>query len=547
MPPLLLEIENLHVRFQGEGGVTEAVRGISLGIHPGETLALVGESGSGKTVAALSLMQLLPANAHISAQAIRLQGADITRLDPRALRQLRGRKVAMVFQEPMTAMNPVYPIFRQLAEAFVPEPGSNLASLRRRAMTLLEMTGITNPEERLDSYPHQLSGGQRQRVMIAMALAHRPALLIADEPTTALDVTIQAQILELLANLQKEMGMAMLLITHDLPMVYKTADRVCVMHQGVLVESAATHALFQDPQHPYTRQLLASLPDRNPPPRAEDPIPLLQARQVSCHFPIKRGLFKRTVGHVKAVDGVDLTVRRGETLGVVGESGSGKTTLGESLLQLNKSQGAVIFDGQEIHAADRATLRGLRRRIQVVFQDPFSSLSPRMTIGRILEEGLWIHRLEATSEGRRKRAASILEEVGLSADHLDRYPHQFSGGQRQRIAIARAMILKPDLLILDEPTSALDLSVQAQILKLLRTLQTRHGLSFLFISHDLRVVRALSQEVMVMWQGQVVEQGPTQQVFDHPQHPYTQKLLAAALNLSTVTGADETTSAPLGV
>ena len=529
---VLLEIEKLQVCFRGESGIVEAVRGISLQIHAGETLALVGESGSGKTVAALALLQLLPANAQIQAQSLRLSGKDISHLTPPALRQLRGRQIAMVFQEPMTAMNPVYPIFRQLAEAFTPEPHSDLKDLRRRALELLEMTGIDNPEQRLDSYPHQLSGGQRQRVMIAMALAHRPDLLIADEPTTALDVTIQAQILELLADLQKELGMAMLLITHDLPMVYKAADRVCVMHQGLLVESAATATLFQTPQHPYTQQLLGSLPSTVPPPRPENPTPLLQVGQLRCYFPVKRGLLQRTVDHIKAVDGVDFTLCRGETLGVVGESGSGKTTLGEAILQLNKSQGRLLFDQQDLYAASRATMRTLRRRIQVVFQDPFSSLSPRMTIGQILEEGLVIHRLEATASGRRRRAEAMLDEVGLPADYLDRYPHQFSGGQRQRIAIARAMILKPDLLILDEPTSALDLSVQAQILKLLRQLQTRHGLAFIFISHDLRVIRALSHAVMVMWQGKVVEQGPTQTVFDHPQHPYTQTLLAAALNLS---------------
>ncbi len=537
----LLEIDNLHVHFRGEAGIIPAVRGISLTIQPGETVALVGESGSGKTVAALSLLQLLPANATIRADAIRLRGNDITRLAPEPLRLLRGQEVAMVFQEPMTAMNPVYPIFRQLAEAFAPDQttdgGTDPVTLRRRAVELLEMTGITDPEQRLDSYPHQLSGGQRQRVMIAMALARRPALLIADEPTTALDVTIQAQILELLARLQKELGMAMLLITHDLPMVYKTANRVCVMRQGELCETADTETLFRNPQHPYTQQLLASLPSRHPPARPEKAVDLLQVRQLHCHFPIKRGLLRRTVGQVKAVDGVDFTLRRGETVGIVGESGSGKTTLGEAILQLNDSRGGVLFDGQDLQTADRATLRGLRRRIQVVFQDPFSSLSPRMTIGDILAEGLRIHRLERTEAGQRRRVEAILAEVGLPTDYLDRYPHQFSGGQRQRIAIARAMILQPDLLVLDEPTSALDLSVQAQILVLLRTLQVRHGLAFIFISHDLRVIRAMAHDVLVMWQGRIVEQGATQTLFDHPQHPYTRQLLAAAIHLSTVSHA----------
>ena len=535
----LLEIEKLQVRFPSESGMVEAVRGISLTIQPGETLALVGESGSGKTVAALSILQLLPANALVHAKSVRLQGGDIFHLDPEELRTLRGQRIAMVFQEPMTAMNPVYPIFRQLAEAFAAQTGLDQHSLRKRAVELLEMTGIDKPEQRLDSYPHQLSGGQRQRVMIAMALAHRPTLLIADEPTTALDVTIQAQILELLAQLQKELGMAMLLITHDLPMVYKAADRVCVMRHGEIVESANTETLFQKPQHPYTQELLASLPSSKPPESPSQPKPLLRVEALRCHFPIKKGLFKRTVSHVKAVDGVDFSIARGETMGVVGESGSGKTTLGEAILRLNESQGVLNFDGQDLFRASRATLRELRCRIQVVFQDPFSSLSPRLTIGQILEEGLLIHRVQESAAERCQQAEAMLEEVGLPIDYLDRYPHQFSGGQRQRIAIARAMILKPDLLVLDEPTSALDLSVQAQILKLLRRLQTRYGLAFLFISHDLRVVRALSHNVMVMWQGKCVEYGETRQVFDHPKHPYTRKLLAAALNLSTVTGKIE--------
>ncbi|MEO5340827.1 MAG: dipeptide ABC transporter ATP-binding protein [Magnetococcus sp. MYC-9] len=531
----LLEVDNLWAHFQGESGRIEAVRGISLAVQPGETVALVGESGSGKSVAALSLLQLLPANASVRADAIRLQGADITRLTGEPLRRLRGQQVAMVFQEPMTAMNPVYPIFRQLAESFAPEgvPGTrqDLQALRRRAVELLAMTGISDPEQRLDSYPHQLSGGQRQRVMIAMALARRPQLLIADEPTTALDVTIQAQILELLARLQKELGMAMLLITHDLPMVYKVASRVYVMRQGEICESAGTESLFHRPRHPYTRQLLASLPASHSPPRPAQAVELLRVRDLRCHFPIRRGLLQRTVGHVKAVDGVDFTVRRGETVGIVGESGSGKTSLGEAVLQLNESQGGLLFDGLDLYAADRLALRGLRRRIQVVFQDPFSSLSPRMTVEQILAEGLLIHRLESSAVGRRRRVEAILAEVGLPVEHLDRYPHQFSGGQRQRIAIARAMILQPELLVLDEPTSALDLSVQAQILTLLRTLQVRHGLAFIFISHDLRVIRAMAHEVLVMWRGKIVEQGETETIFERPQHAYTQQLLAAAMHV----------------
>ncbi|MBF0125847.1 MAG: ABC transporter ATP-binding protein [Magnetococcales bacterium] len=529
----LLAVENLRVSFRSEGTTVEAVGGVSFAVAPGETLALVGESGSGKTVAALALLRLLPPSARIEADAIHFRGRRVATMNPEELRALRGRDVAMVFQEPMTALNPVYPIFRQLAESLRQEVGTDPGSLRQRAAELLHLTGIADPESRLDAYPHQLSGGQRQRVLIAMALARRPALLIADEPTTALDVTIQAQILELLTRLRRELGMAMLLITHDLPMVQKTADRVCVMRQGRIVESADTATLFAAPTHPYTRALLAALPDANPPPRPATAPVLLTAREICCHFPVRRGLFKRTVGWIKAVDGATLTLRRGETLGVVGESGSGKTTLGESILRLNQSTGEMIFDGLDLRAASRGDLRGLRRRIQVVFQDPFSSLSPRMTIRTILAEGLEIHGLEPDPDSRRRRVEAILAEVGLDGESLERYPHQFSGGQRQRIAIARAMILQPDLLILDEPTSALDLSVQAQILTLLKKLQVAHGLAYLFISHDLRVIRSMAHEVMVMQNGSMVEAGPTGEIFATPRHPYTQRLLAAALHLST--------------
>ncbi|MBF0629151.1 MAG: ABC transporter ATP-binding protein [Magnetococcales bacterium] len=540
-PAPLLAVDSLRVTFRGEQTTVEAVQGISFAIGPGETVALVGESGSGKSVAALSLLRLLPPSATVTAAGIRFQGRDIANLDPDAMRRMRGAEVALVFQEPMTALNPVQPIFHQLAESIQLDGELDHGTLRQRAVELLTWTGIPDPQARLDAYPHQLSGGQRQRVLIAMALARRPALLIADEPTTALDVTIQAQILELLTRLRRELNMAMLLITHDLPMVRKCADRVYVMRQGRIVETADTRTLFAAPQHDYTRTLLGSLPDAEAPPRVADAPILLTANDICCHFPIKKGLLKRTVGWIKAVDHISFTLRRGETLGVVGESGSGKTTLGETILQLNAGTGTLEFAGLDLRSGDRNTQRLRRRRMQVVFQDPFSSLSPRLTIGAILEEGLTIHELEPDPVKRRAMAAAILAEVGLEAEALERYPHQFSGGQRQRIAIARAMILKPELLVLDEPTSALDLSVQAQILKLLKKLQQDHGLAYLFVSHDLRVIRAMSHEVMVMQNGQVVEAGPTVEIFNRPRHPYTQRLLAAALDLST--GGRESDSA----
>ncbi|MBF0171829.1 MAG: ABC transporter ATP-binding protein [Magnetococcales bacterium] len=529
----LLEVTNLSISF-GEGKErVQAVDRISFSMAPGETLGLVGESGSGKTLAAIALLRLLPPSARMQVDDLRFQGRSISSLKERELLQLRGRHIGMIFQEPMTALNPVYPIFRQLAENIARDQIMDTKQLRAEAARLLDLTGIANPNDHLDAFPHQLSGGQRQRVMIAMALAQKPALLIADEPTTALDVTIQAQILDLLASIQERLGMAMLLISHDLHMVRKVASRVVVMKNGHIVEQGTTAAIFQSPQHAYTRMLIDSLPDPQGPPPVPEAKPLLHAQHLICHFPVKKGLFRRTVGIIKAVDGVSLTLNRGETLGVVGESGSGKTTLGELILRLNEGRGVLQFDGMDLFALKRSALQQMRRRIQVVFQDPFSSLSPRWTVGRILEEGLIIHGMEKQPEQRQTLVRAMIEEVGLDPSVLERYPHQFSGGQRQRIAIARAMVLNPSLLVLDEPTSALDLTVQAQILRLLKKLQQSHQLSYLFISHDLRVIRAMSHQVMVMWQGKVVESGPTEALFQAPRHPYTQKLLQAALDLST--------------
>ncbi|OQW93026.1 MAG: microcin ABC transporter ATP-binding protein, partial [Beggiatoa sp. IS2] len=444
------------------------------------------------------------------------------------------KEIAMIFQEPMTSLNPVYPIGTQLMEPLLLHEGVSKTVARQRMLELLELTGIPEPQKRFAAYPHTLSGGQRQRVMIAMALACRPQLLIADEPTTALDVTIQLQILELLENMQKEFGMAVLLITHDLNMVRRFAQRICVMQQGHLVEQASVTDLFTAPQHPYTQHLLNSQPENNPPPLllkdAEDKPALLEGQHIHCHFSVKQGLLiKRTLSTIKAVDNVDLHLRRGETLGIVGESGSGKTTLGLCLLRLQASSGAIYFEGQRLDTLPNRELRPLRRHFQVVFQDPYSSLSPRMTVEQIVGEGLEIHFPTLRHAERRERIVKVLNEVGLQEDMLWRYPHEFSGGQRQRIAIARVVILEPQLILLDEPTSALDVSVQKQVLELLRNLQIKHGMSYLFISHDLKVIRAMSHRIIVMRNGQFVEQGETTQLFNHPQHPYTQALLHASL------------------
>ncbi|MEI6556996.1 MAG: ABC transporter ATP-binding protein [Rhodospirillaceae bacterium] len=534
--PALLSVRDLAVSFQVSGAEVPAVRGISFEVRPGETLALVGESGSGKSVTALSILQLLPyPQARHPSGSIRFRGTELVGAPEPVLRDVRGNRIAMVFQEPMTSLNPLHSIERQITETLYVHKGLGRAAARARALDLLTLVGLANAEQRLGAFPHELSGGQRQRVMIAMALANEPDLLIADEPTTALDVTIQAQILALLKDLQRRFGMALLLITHDLGIVRKMADRVCVMSEGLVVEAAEVASLFAAPAHPYTRRLLAAEPKGQPPAPPDDAPEVLAGDDIKVHFPVRKGLLRRTVDYIRAVDGISVRVRAGHTVGVVGESGSGKTTLGLALLRLTASQGAIRFDGQNIQGWSRAAMRPLRRQIQVVFQDPFGSLSPRLSIGDIIAEGLKIHRLGSPAE-REAMIATALEEVGLDPATRHRYPHEFSGGQRQRVAIARAMALKPRFVVLDEPTSALDMSVQAQIVDLLRDLQARHGLAYLFISHDLKVVRALSNEVIVMKDGRVVEQGPTERIFSAPSDAYTQALLAAAFNLEAVDG-----------
>ena len=531
----LLEVKDLSVNFRVDGGTLEAVRAVSFQIDQGETVALVGESGSGKSVTALSIMQLLPyPKAWHPSGSIRLDGREVIGADEPTLRQVRGDRVGIIFQEPMTSLNPLHTIDRQIGETLMLHRGMSKSEARARALELLHLVRLQEAEERLGAYPHQLSGGQRQRVMIAMALANEPDLLIADEPTTALDVTIQAQILKLLKDLQQRLGMAMLLITHDLTIVRKIADRVCVMTDGRIVETGPVEEVFVRPRHPYTQHLLAAEPKGRPPGREADAPEVMTARQLKVHFPIQRGLLRRTVGHVKAVDGVDVAIRRGQTVGVVGESGSGKTTLGLALLRLIRSQGGIRFRDQEIQGWASRRLRPLRRHMQIVFQDPYGSLSPRMSVGQIVEEGLKLHRIGNGRADRRRLVAKALEEVGLDPDSQDRYPHEFSGGQRQRISIARAIALEPSFVVLDEPTSALDMSVQAQIVDLLRDLQARRGLAYMFISHDLRVVRALSDQVIVMRDGQVVEHGPAEEIFECPGHPYTRALMAAAFEIEAV-------------
>ena len=527
-----LEIRDLAVDFTIEGRVNHAVRGIDLDVDRGETVALVGESGSGKSVTALSALQLLPYPlASHPRGSIRIDGNEMIGASDATLRDMRGDRVSMVFQEPMTSLNPLHKVEKQVNETLLLHQGLTVQAAHARTVELLELVGLSDVGRMLGSYPHQLSGGQRQRVMIAMALANEPALLIADEPTTAVDVTIQAQILKLLRELQAKTRMGLLLITHDLTIVRAVAERVYVMQNGEIVEHGATAEVFEHPQHPYTQHLLAAEPKGQPDPVDDDAKPVMRCENLKVYFPVKAGVLRRTVDHVRAVDDVSFTISEGHTVGLVGESGSGKTTAGLALLRLEKSTGVIEFAGASIQGLNFKAMRPLRREMQIVFQDPFGSLSPRLSIGQIIEEGLLVHGLGGDHEARREIIAGALEEVGLDPATQDRYPHEFSGGQRQRVAIARALALKPRFMVLDEPTSALDMSVQAQIVELLRELQRRHNLAYLFISHDLRVVRAMSHYIIVLRAGKVVEQGPADELFANPRHPYTRALFAAAFEI----------------
>ncbi len=531
----LLSVRDLSVAFHQGGKESLAVDRVSFEIMPGEVLALVGESGSGKSVTANSILKLLPypAASHPSGQIL-FEGRDLLNLPMRDLRSVRGNDITMIFQEPMTSLNPLHSIERQIGEILELHQALTGAAARARILELLNQVGIREPEKRLKAFPHELSGGQRQRVMIAMALANRPKLLIADEPTTALDVTVQAQILELLAGLKNQHHMSMLFITHDLGIVRKFADRVCVMTKGKIVETGTVEQVFNHPQHAYTRHLLAAEPKGEPPPADDSKPVVMQGDDIKVWFPIKAGLMRKVVDHVKAVDGIDITLREGQTVGVVGESGSGKTTLGLALSRLISSKGRISFIGQSIDSYSYSMMKPLRNRLQVVFQDPYGSLSPRMSVGDIIAEGLKVHETSLSYDERDRRVAKALEEVGLDPATRWRYPHEFSGGQRQRIAIARAMVLKPRFVMLDEPTSALDMSVQAQVVDLLRDLQSKHNLAYLFISHDLKVVKALANEVIVMRHGKIVESGPAKSIFEAPKEEYTRALMAAAFNIEAV-------------
>jgi len=535
----LLEVADLSVGFRQGSRDTLAVDRVSFEIKKGETVALVGESGSGKSVTALSVLKLLPyPSAHHPSGSIRFKGQELLNLPEDKIRHVRGNDITIIFQEPMTSLNPLHTIEKQIGEILLLHQGLTGETARARTLELLTQVGIPEAETRLGSYPHQLSGGQRQRVMIAMALANEPDLLIADEPTTALDVTVQAQILSLLKELQKRLGMAMLFITHDLGIVRRLADTVCVMKEGKIVERGPVEQVFSAPEHPYTRALLAAEPKPDPAPINSDAPVVVETRDLKVWFPIKRGVMRRVVGHIKAVDGVSIGVRQGETLGIVGESGSGKTTLGLAILRLVSSEGPIVFLGSTITGLTFRQMRPFRLHMQIVFQDPYGSLSPRMSVSDIIEEGLWVHHPKLTRAQREERVVQALRDVGLDPETRFRYPHEFSGGQRQRIAVARAIVLEPTFVVLDEPTSALDMLIQAQIVELLRALQKRRNLTYIFISHDLRVVAALASRLVVMRHGKVVEEGPAAELFARPTSDYTRALLAAAFNLET---------APVGV
>ncbi|MCW5680831.1 MAG: ABC transporter ATP-binding protein [Xanthobacteraceae bacterium] len=535
----LLAVNGLSIAFRQGGGEVRAVDNVSFDIKRGETVAIVGESGSGKSVTGLSVLKLLPGSAHHPSGEILFEGRDLLKMNENEIRKVRGNDITMVFQEPMTSLNPLHTIERQIAETLELHRGIKGDAARSRVVELLREVGIRDPETRLSDFPHQLSGGQRQRVMIALAIANEPKLFIADEPTTALDVTVQAQILKLLKEMQGRLGMAMMFITHDLNIVRKIADRVCVMKQGKIVEQGTVAEIFRNPQHPYTKALLAAEPKPQSAPPQPDAPAIVETDDLKVWYPIRRGLFRRVVGHVKAVDGVTLKIRKGETLGVVGESGSGKTTLGLALLRLISSEGPIVFLGNPIQGLKFKKMRPLRRHMQIVFQDPYGSLSPRLSISEIVSEGLRVHQPSLTAEQRDERAARALADVGLDPETRHRYPHEFSGGQRQRIAVARVMVLEPEFIVLDEPTSALDMLVQSQIVDLFRELQKKRDLTYLFISHDLRVVAALASHVMVMQNGKIVEQGPSERLFKNPEQEYTRALFAAAFSLETHAGVQE--------
>ena len=533
----LLKVSDLSVAFGDGAREVHAVKHVSFEIGKGETVALVGESGSGKSVTALSVMKLLPypAARHPSG-AITFKGQELLAMPENEIRKIRGNDITIIFQEPMTSLNPLHTIEKQIGEVLLLHKGMTGQAARARIVELLTQVGIPDPEGRLQSYPHQMSGGQRQRVMIAMALANEPDLLIADEPTTALDVTVQAQILKLLKDIQSRLGMSMLFITHDLGIVRKLADRVCVMQRGEIVEQGAVEDVFTKPQHPYTQALLAAEPKPDPaPPKPDAPV-VVKTDDLKVWFPIKRGVLRKVVGHIKAVDGVSVELRKGETLGVVGESGSGKTTLGLAILRLISSDGPIVFMGEPLQGLKFKEMRPHRRHMQIVFQDPYGSLSPRMSVSDIIEEGLWVHHPELGEAEREQRVVAALTDVGLDPETRHRYPHEFSGGQRQRIAIARALVLEPKFIVLDEPTSALDMLIQAQMVDLLRDLQKKRDLTYMFISHDLRVVAALSSRLLVLRNGKMVEEGAAAELFKNPKSDYTRALFAAAFHIETAAG-----------